>query len=88
MVKKSLLKIIYVRKMNKELTTEELDLIFKGVRPEGMEYSEYKEYRKLMKSEVKKRLKGTLVFVSSTPEIDEDNKLTGRRLVRTYKKSK
>ena len=88
MVKKSLLKIIYVRKMNKKLTTEELDLIFKGIRPEGMEFSEYKEYRKLMKSEVKKRLKGTLVFVSSTPEIDEDNKLTGRRLVRTYKKSK
>ena len=88
MVKKSLLKIIYVRKMNKKLTTEELDLIFKGIRPEGMEYSEYKEYRKLMKSEVKKRLKGTLVFVSSTPEIDEDNKLTGKRLVRTYKKSK
>lgn len=51
-----------------------------------MEFSEYKEYRKLMKSEVKKRLKGTLVFVSSTPEIDEDNKLTGKRLVRTYKK--
>ena len=74
--------------MNKKLTTEELDLIFKGIRPEGMEYSEYKEYRKLMKSEVKKRLKGTLVFVSSTPEIDEDNKLTGKRLVRTYKKSK
>ena len=88
MVKKSLLKIIYVRKMNKKLTTEELDLIFKGIRPEGMEYSEYKEYRKLMKSEIKKRLKGTLVFVSSTPEIDEDNKLTGKRLVRTYKKSK
>lgn len=86
MVKKSLLKIIYVRKMNKKLTTEELDLIFKGIRPEGMEFSEYKEYRKLMKSEVKKRLKGTLVFVSSTPEIDEDNKLTGKRLVRTYKK--
>lgn len=72
--------------MNKKLTTEELDLIFKGIRPEGMEFSEYKEYRKLMKSEVKKRLKGTLVFVSSTPEIDEDNKLTGKRLVRTYKK--
>ena len=79
---------MYVKKMNKELTTEELDLIFKGERPEGMEYSEYKEYRKLLKSEIKNRLKGTLVFVSSTPEVDKDNKLTGRRLVRTYIKEK
>ena len=74
--------------MEQKITNEDLDLIFKGIRPEGMEYSEFKEYRSLMKSEVKKRLKGTLVFVSSTPEIDKDNKFTGRRLVRTYKKSK
>lgn len=74
--------------MNKDLTQEDLNKLFTGERPEGMEYSEYKEYRKLLKSEIKNRLKGTLVFVSSTPEIDKDNKLTGRRLVRTYIKEK
>ena len=70
-----------------ELTEEHLDEIFKGKRPEGMDYTEFKEYKNLLYKEMKKRLRGQLVFVSSTPEL-EDGKPTGRRLVRTYKPSK
>ena len=71
--------------MEKKITDDELDLIFKGIRPEGMEYSEFKEYRSLMKQQLKQRLRGRWFFISSTPEIKDDMP-TGRQLTQTYKK--
>ena len=82
---KEIVKLIKME--NKEITTEELDLIFKGIRPDGMDYTEFKEYKNLLYKEMKKRLRGQLVFVSSIPEL-ENGKPTGKRLVKTYKSSK
>ena len=69
----------------KGITDEELDLIFKGIRPEGVEYSEFKEYRSLMKRQLRDNLRGRWFFISSTPEI-KDNVPTGKQLTQTYKK--
>jgi hypothetical protein len=41
-----------------DLNDDDLLLIFKGIRPEGMEYDSYKKYRNALKKELKGRLKG------------------------------
>lgn len=69
----------------KKITNEDLNLIFKGIRPEGMEYSEFKEYRSLMKRQLRDNLRGRWFFVASTPELKDDIP-TGRQLTQTYKK--
>jgi hypothetical protein len=40
--------------------TDEQELILKGIRPEGMEYEQFKFYRKLINKHIKLYLKGKL----------------------------
>jgi len=56
---------------NKEikLSEEEIDLIFKGIRPENMGYEEFKNHRKGLKRFITKYTKeGRMWFLSSSIE--------------------
>ena len=50
------------------LSDEEVDLIFKGIRPEGMDYNVFKYYKKLTNVYTKQKLRGTFKHVSSWME--------------------
>ncbi len=43
---------------NKEITKEEADLIFKGIRPEHMSYNDFDFWRRRIKDVLHTRLKG------------------------------
>lgn len=72
---------------NKDLIEEDLNKIFTGERPEGMDFNEYKKYRAIMNKSLRNRLKGNWYFISSTPEMKDDVP-TGRRITKTYIKPK
>ena len=56
------------------LSDEAVDSIFKGVRPEGMEYNVFKYYQRLANNYTKQKLKGTFKHVSSWIEPIEGTK--------------
>lgn len=49
-----------------ELTREEIDCIFAGIRPKDMDFELFKKLRKNMKHGLKGYLKGKYFFISST----------------------
>lgn len=69
-----------------ELSAEDADLIFKGVRPEGMNFVIFKYYRKLANDWLKKRKRGYLFHESI--KIEEIDKEKFKRISNTYVKSK
>lgn len=56
------------------LTQEDTDLIFKGIRPEGMDFITFKYYQRLTNAYYKLKLKGTFKHVSSWMEPIEGTK--------------
>jgi hypothetical protein len=77
----------------RELTDEEIDLIFTGKRPEGMLYDEYKAIRIELKKRTKQYLRGRMIHVSSwmeeVPKKDTEEKPTEYvRKTATYIKPK
>ena len=76
--------------MNKELTQEDLNKLFTGERPEGMDFNEYKKYRSIMNKSLRNRLKGSWHFISSTPEETNEKvrEEPTRRITKTYIKPK
>lgn len=52
-----------IEEIRKEELSENMEILTS--RPEGMDYSDYKEYLKLQKKWIKNRLKGSLVYKAS-----------------------
>ena len=69
-----------------ELSAEDADLIFKGIRPEGMNFLIFKYYRSLANDWLKKRKKGYLFHESI--KFEENDKEKFRKISNTYVKSK
>lgn len=71
-----------------KLSDDEIDLIFKGIRPDGMSKEDFDLYRKDKESHIRQRLKGGLVFRSNIPQA----KVEGDKIVikkhSTFKKPK
>ena len=53
----------------KKLSPEEIDLLVKGIRPEGMDFIVFKKLRTLMNKTIKKHLKGKLFYKSVHMEV-------------------
>ena len=51
-----------------EVPTEDLDYIFKGMRPRLMDYEDFKEIRRILKKELAQYLKGKIVHVSKVTD--------------------
>ena len=73
----------------KGITDEELDLIFKGIRPEDVDFELYKGIRRSFRKALNKHLKGKFMFISNTPEVieTEDGKKEfnyDKRYTKTY----
>lgn len=71
-----------------ELTKDEIDSIFSGVRPEGMDFEVFKKLRKEMKHGLKGYLKGKYFFLSTTLKPGENNTEGLVRHTATYVKDK
>lgn len=76
-----------------KLTEEHLDEIFKGKRPEDVDFELYKDIRRSFRKALNKHLKGKFMFISNTPEIieSEDGKKEfnyDKRYTKTYIKEK
>jgi len=69
-----------------EISAEDADLIFKGVRPEGMNFLIFKYYRSLANDWLKKRKKGYLFHESI--KFEEIGKDKFRKISNTYVKPK
>lgn len=72
-----------------ELTEEHLDEIFKGKRPEDIDFELYKGVRRSFRKALNKHLRGKFMFISNTPEIvtSEDGKKEfnyDKRYTKTY----
>ena len=52
-----------------ELTEEHLDEIFKGIRPEDVDFELYKGVRRSFRKTLNRHLKGKFMFISNTPEV-------------------
>ena len=74
---------ILADKEEKNLSKKDIDDIRKGVRPDGMDFEEFKVMRKYLNKLTKDYLKGQYVFISQTKE----NKKLGNRGL-TFKKEK
>lgn len=56
------------------LSQEDVDLIFKGIRPDNMEYEAFRYYRRIASAYYKQKLKGNFIHVSSWMEPIEGTK--------------
>jgi hypothetical protein len=62
------------------LSDNEIDLIFKGIRPDGMSKEDFDLYRKDKENHVRERLKGQLYFKSHIPQAKtEGNKIVVKK---------
>jgi len=77
----------------KKLTQEEVDLISKGIRPEGMDQNTFKDLRRKSNYMDKEYLKGHFSYVSVetvTEKVEVEDKKTGnmteklQKVVKTY----
>lgn len=71
-----------------ELTKEDIDKIFCGVRPANMDYETFKKLRKEMKRGLKGYLKGKYFFISTALKPGEGNTEGLTRHTATYIKEK
>ena len=69
-------------KESQMLPDDDIDLIFKGIRPENMSIEDFKMYRKEKEAHIKQRAHGQLFFNPNTPTI---KKVDGK--LKTFKKS-
>jgi hypothetical protein len=68
------------------LSDDEVDSIMRGIRPEGMDFEDFKMYRREFNKRVKNHLNGRWFFVSSTLVTGEDG--IRYRETKTYVKEK
>jgi hypothetical protein len=74
-------------KQSKDVSEEEAELIFKGIKPEGIGQEMFKYYRYLANKWLKGRLKGTMFHISSDVVPIEGTKQF-KKVTKTYYKSK
>lgn len=67
-----------------KITKEQIDLIFRGERPEGMDFELFKKHRKALGNFIHKASKGRFIFISSDIQVDE--KGIAKRVTKTYRK--
>jgi hypothetical protein len=66
-----------------KITKEQIDMITRGERPEGMDYEEFRKHRTLLKKVIQKYLKGRFIFISS--DLFEEETPGGKRVMRKTK---